>query len=314
MKIAVLGTGFGAYHVEMYKRIETVKEIVVWGRNADKLAELQSKHGVATTQNMEDIWNDESISLVDICLPNFLHREIAEKALRAGKDVFLEMPLAETVEDGRKIIETAKECKRRIFVDLFLRHVFAYEYLATLIKDGSMGKCKELYLKRQTPPWWGNLDTEQIGLKFMHHDIDYVTSVFGKPSEMQTSSLDICENQSVVTTNFLYEDCIATVHASSAMPQTAPFSEGYEAVFEKGFVRYIEDGYGDGKTDTKLVTFTDEKKEEIEIRPQDCYEEVCRDVITSLKEKKKSVLEGEFALDTLEVISQMNNQINKARR
>lgn len=237
MKIAVLGTGFGAYHVEMYKKIGLVEEIVVWGRKADKLAELKIKYDVHITQDMEEIWNDSSISLVDICLPNFLHREIAEKALKAGKDVFLEMPLAETVEDGRKIIETAKEYKRRVFVDLFLRHEFAYEYLATLIKNGDLGSCKEIHIKRQTPPWWGNLDKEHIVLNFMHHDIDFVTQLFEKPIDMQVSSLNTCENQSVVTTNFIYQNCVATVHASSAMPQKAPFSAAYEAVFEKGFVR-----------------------------------------------------------------------------
>lgn len=311
MKIAVLGTGFGAYHVEMYKKTGLVEEIVVWGRKEDRLAELHKKFGVQTTENLDDIWKDKSISLVDICLPNFLHREMAEKALRKGKHVFLEMPLAETVEDGRMIIQTAKDCKRRVFVDLFLRHEFPYEYLAGLLKDGHLGNCMELYVKRQTPPWWGNLDTEHIGLNLMHHDIDFVVQLFGKPKDMEVSSLNICQQQSVVTANFLYENCFATVHGASALPQTAPFSVGYEAVFEKSFVRYFEDGYSDGTLDTKLEVFTDEKKEEIKLAAQNCYEHVCRDVVTSIKENKKSILEGKFALQTLEVISSMNEQIKK---
>ena len=104
MKIAVLGTGFGAYHVELYKKIGLVKEIVVWGRNTEKLEELKEKFGVSTTTKCEDILKDKSICLVDICMPNALHKEMALKAMAAGKDVFLEMPLAETEEDGRQII------------------------------------------------------------------------------------------------------------------------------------------------------------------------------------------------------------------
>lgn len=311
MKIAVLGTGFGAYHVEMYRKTGLVEEIVVWGRNSDKLAELQTKFGVEVTQNMEDIWKNPQITLVDICLPTFLHKEIAEKALRAGKNVFLEMPLADTEENGRKIIETAKACQKRVFVDLFLRHEFAYEYLTALVQNRDLGDCRELYIKRQTPPWWGNLDTEHIGLNFMHHDIDFVTQLFGKTIDMQVSHLNVCENQSVVTANFLYPNCFATIHASSAMPLTAPFSVGYEAVFENGFIRYFEDGYGNGETETKLEIFTNEKKEEISIKPQNCYEEVCRDVIMSLKENKMSVLEGAFALETLETITFMNKQMKQ---
>ena len=55
MKIAVLGTGFGAYHVELYKKIGLVKEIVVWGRNTEKLEELKEKFGVSTTTKCEEI-------------------------------------------------------------------------------------------------------------------------------------------------------------------------------------------------------------------------------------------------------------------
>ena len=77
----------------------------------------------------------------------------------------------------------------------------------------------------------------------------------------------------MVTAEFIYEDCFATVHAFSAMPQTAPFIVGCEAVFEKGFVMYFEDGYADGKLETKLEIFTyllnisAEKKEEDEFCP-----------------------------------------------
>ncbi len=43
MKIAVLGTGFGAYHTEIYAGMEEVETIIVWGRNEKKLKELQEK-------------------------------------------------------------------------------------------------------------------------------------------------------------------------------------------------------------------------------------------------------------------------------
>ena len=314
MKIAVLGTGFGAYHVELYKKIGLVDEIVVWGRKEAKLMELQEKFQVKTTTDIETIWQDESISLVDICLPNKLHKEMAVKALKAGKHVFIEMPLAETVEEGREIIETAKVCGRRVFVDLFLRHEFAYTYFTSIVKGESMGKCKALYVKRQTPPWWGNLDKKQIALNLMHHDIDFVSQLFGTAKDIHVCGLDVKNEQSVVTAEFIYQDCFATVHASSALPQTAPFIVGYEAVFEKGFVRYFEDGYADGKLETKLEIFTDDKKEEIPLQTCNCYEDVCRDVITSLNENKMSILEGQYALETLEMISRVNSQLEKAER
>ena len=309
MKIAVLGTGFGAYHVELYKKIGLVKEIVVWGRNTEKLEELKEKFGVSTTTKCEDILNDKSICLVDICMPNALHKEMALKAMAAGKDVFLEMPLAETEEDGRQIIEAAKKSGRRVFVDLFLRHEFAYEYLAAAVQKERFGKCRELHVKRQTPPWWGNLDVSRIGLNLMHHDIDFVSQLFGKGKAVHVSGRNVRENQSVVTAVFDYADKNATVYTSSAMPDTCPFSVGYEAVFENGFVRYYEDSYADGRLDTKLEVFTANKQEEVALQIADCYEAVCRDVLESVAEKKPSVLDGEHALMTLEMICEMNRKL-----
>jgi UDP-N-acetylglucosamine 3-dehydrogenase len=41
MKIGILGTGFGAYHAELYSKMEGIEEIFVYGRNPDKLKELE---------------------------------------------------------------------------------------------------------------------------------------------------------------------------------------------------------------------------------------------------------------------------------
>ena len=71
MKVAVLGTGFGAYHVELYAKMEDVEEIVVWGRKEEKRKEIKEKFHVEVTNDMEEIWSDSAINLVDICLPNY---------------------------------------------------------------------------------------------------------------------------------------------------------------------------------------------------------------------------------------------------
>lgn len=311
MKIAVLGTGFGVRHVELYKKICEVQDIVVWGRNEKKLLEIGNKFNVNITTDLDEIWNDADIDLVDICLPNYLHCEVGVKAIESGKDVFIEMPLAESVEDGRKIIEIAEACKRRVFVDLFLRHEYAYEYLKTIADEGKLGKCKHLYMKRLTPPWWGNLDTEHIALNLMHHDIDFVLQLLGEPLEVNVNNLNIKENQSVVTTNFEYKDCYAKIHGSSAMPDTFPFSVGYEALFENGFIRFYDDWYKDGKLDRRLELFDGEKHQEVELQMRDCYEDVCRDVVNSIINNKPSVLDGKQALKTLEVICRINDKMKK---
>ena len=75
MNIAILGTGFGKEHVKLFRQEKLVDKIIVWGRNPEKLAEIEKEFGVQTTINLDDILNDTSIELVDVCLPTKVHAE-----------------------------------------------------------------------------------------------------------------------------------------------------------------------------------------------------------------------------------------------
>ncbi|MCR4712837.1 MAG: Gfo/Idh/MocA family oxidoreductase [Treponemataceae bacterium] len=309
MKIAILGTGFGKEHAKLFCNEKLVDEIIVWGRKPEKLKEIEKELGVKTTTNLDDVLNDTDIELVDVCLPTKVHAEYAIKALRAGKHVFVEMPLADTAENGRKILETAKECNRRVFVDLFLQFEYPYQLLNQIKEEKRYGECIDFYIRRQTPHWWGNLDLDNIALSLMHHDIDFVLQLFGKPDSIKTEGRNVRPECSAVTALMGYKNAAATIHADSSLANTCPFSVGFEATFEKAFIRYFEDGYQDGRTETKLEIFTDEKQEEVKLVQQNCYELVCHDVVTSILENKPSRLDIEHALLTLETIMQMNGMM-----
>lgn len=311
MKVAVLGTGFGAYHVELYAKMEAVDEIVVWGRNEGKLKELQEKFHARITNDMAEIWNDDQVELVDICLPNHLHKEIAVKVLQSGKNVYIETPVTETLEDAEAILKTAEQHGKRVFVDLFLRFEYPYEYLYHIVKDNKLGELKELQVKRETPPWWGNLDSEHIGLNLMIHDIDFVTRLLGEPDSIFASNIDVREQQSIVEAYLKYKGCSALVRGASAMPQAYPFVVGYEAIFERGVVRYYEDGYSDNSVNTKLELFCDDKREEISLQQIDCYEAAIRHVLQCIEDNQASCLDIKEAILTLRTVLNMNQSLGK---
>ncbi len=309
MKTAILGTGFGKEHVKLFCKEKEVDEIIVWGRKPEKLKEIENELGVKTTTDMESIFNDASIELVDVCLPTKLHAEYAVKALRAGKHVFVEMPLADTAENGRKILEIAKECKRRVFVDLFLQFEYPYQLLNQIKEDKRYGECINFNIRRQTPHWWGNLDSKNIALSLMHHDIDFTLQLLGKPDKMTVEGKDVRPECSAVTAQLSWKNAEVTVYGNSALTNSCPFSVGFEATFEKAFIRYFEDGYQNGRIDTKLEIFTDEKQEEVELKPQNCYQLVCHDVVESILQNKTSRLDIEHALLTLETIIRLNEML-----
>lgn len=309
MKVAVLGTGFGARHVELLAKRKEVESILVWGRKEEKLKELKEKFHVQTTDDMEDVWRDGTIGLVDVCLPNHLHREAAIKALRAGKHVFVETPVAESLEDAEAILETAEQCGKRVFVDLFLRFEHPYEYLRQLVQGGKLGALKELLIKRETPPWWGNLDSTHIGMNLMVHDVDFVTGLLGEPEDVFACGMDVREQQSIATARLKYDGCGALVRGVSAMPQTYPFSVGYEAILEQGTVRYHEDGYPDGTTDTRLELFCGDKKEEVPLRQVNCHEAAIVHVLQCIKDDQASCLDIREAIRSLRTVLRMNQAL-----
>ena len=91
MNIAILGTGFGKEHAKLFCQEKLADKIVVWGRNPEKLEEIKKEVDVQTTTNLDDILNDQTIELVDVCLPTQVHAEYAIKALRAGKHIALKL-------------------------------------------------------------------------------------------------------------------------------------------------------------------------------------------------------------------------------
>ena len=303
MNIAILGTGFGKEHTKFLCQEKLVDKIIVWGRNPEKLAEIEKELDVQTTTNLDDILNDQTIELVDVCLPTQVHADYAIKALRAGKHVFVEMPLADTKENGHKILEVAKECNLRVFVNLFLQFEYPYQLLNQIKEDKRYGDLVNFQIKRQTPHWWGNLDLKNISLNLMHHDIDFVLQLLGKPDTISVEGKDVRPECAAVTAQFGYKNTMATINGNSALFNSCPFSTGFEATFEKAFIRYFEDGYQNGRTDTKFEIFTDEKQEEIKLEQQNCYQLVCHEVVESILENRKSRLDIEHALLTLETIN-----------
>jgi len=74
------------------------------------------------TANVSDVLKDNDITGVVIAAPAALHFEIAEKALQAGKHVFVEKPLSLTRGDGEKLVRMAAERQKALFVGHILHY------------------------------------------------------------------------------------------------------------------------------------------------------------------------------------------------
>ena len=110
-KIAVIGCGYwGKNIVRNFKELGALAMICDTAKDGiNKAHEIAP--GVTTVQNIDDVLASDVVGVV-IATPAVTHYPIAEKALKAGKDVFVEKPLAINYEDGAKLVELADANKK----------------------------------------------------------------------------------------------------------------------------------------------------------------------------------------------------------
>lgn len=112
-------------------------------------AEVAQHHpGVRTTDRFEALIEDDAVQGVVIATETPQHFPLAEAALRAGKHVFVEKPLAQTADQAERLVAIAAERDRRLMVGHLLLYHPAYRHVERLVREGALGDVHYLYSVR----------------------------------------------------------------------------------------------------------------------------------------------------------------------
>jgi len=264
MKIALLGTGFGQAHAAVYAERPDVDEVVVFGRTPAKLATIGGQFGFATTTDLDSLITDDSVDLVDICLPTRLHADVAVAAMQAGHDVLIELPLATTMEDARRIIIAEQATGRRAFVDMFSRFSPANQQLRQTVAGQRYGPLRVLEIEGRTALLWPGYDLglDTLALDMMHADFDLVTTLLGRPSTVQVTGTGGPGGRGAAAEALLgYPQAFARCTSSSLMPQPYQVRGGWRATFPGAVLEYaMRAGFtGEGASSLTEVTADGER-------------------------------------------------------
>ena len=115
--------------------------------------------------NVDALLEDEAIDVVHICTPNAWHAPLAIQALRAGKHVMCEKPMATTVADAEEMVRVAHECGRILTVCANNRFREDSWVLKRCCAQGLLGDvyyAKATYLRRRGVPTWGAFTDQSI--------------------------------------------------------------------------------------------------------------------------------------------------------
>ena len=139
--IGVIGTGGRGHHAWLAHQPENGWEILMGADIREEAnAEFREKFPHATTtDDYRKVLADPRIEVVFIMTPDYLHEEMALAALEAGKHIYLEKPMAITIEGCDRILETARRTGSRLFVGHNMRYFPAILKMKEIVDSGLIG-------------------------------------------------------------------------------------------------------------------------------------------------------------------------------
>jgi predicted dehydrogenase len=142
MKAAVIGLGVGAAHAKGYKACPDSELIAICDIDQQRLKERGEQLGIPPAMQYTDykeVLALPELDIVSIALPNFLHAPVTIDALRAGKHVLCEKPLASSAAEAKTMVEEAKTCDRQLMVCFNYRFRDDTRWLMGMRDAGKLG-------------------------------------------------------------------------------------------------------------------------------------------------------------------------------
>ena len=141
VKAAIIGCGKIAQvrHIPEYLEHRAVNLVGFYDLNEKRAEELAEKYGGKAYGSVEELLADPQIDAVSICTANHTHAELTIKALKAGKHVLCEKPMAITLEECQRMVECAEENHRKLLIGQNQRLTRTHQIARKLIADGEIG-------------------------------------------------------------------------------------------------------------------------------------------------------------------------------
>ena len=150
IRIGVIGAGGrGALADHAHKPEVNVRVVAGVDINVKALEKFKEKYGSTAfvTKDYRQLLARDEIDAVFVTSPDFMHEEHAVAALQAGKDVYLEKPMAITVKGCDRILRTWKESGRRLMVGFNMRYMNIFRTMKEIAESGVLGEIRAVWVR-----------------------------------------------------------------------------------------------------------------------------------------------------------------------
>ena len=296
VKVGLVGLGvMGTIHFKAFQEIEGAEVRAVcdllperlkgdWASAAGNIdtgaARQTDLTAIETYASFGRMLRKADVDMIDVCLPTHLHAKFAIAALKAGKHVFCEKPMALTSRQCRRIADAAEQAGRFLMIGHVLRFCPEYVWMKEAIDTSRYGRVKSVVLRRIGGiPHWGGAggwfaDSAKSGnaaLDLHIHDVDTVQWFFGQPRRVSSQgAVEADGGVRHIITQYYYDDGKAVVAEGGWLDASHPFFMSATIFFERATVGF------DSRQSPTLVVYAGSEKETPAIGPAEGYTEELR--------------------------------------
>ncbi|WP_459958773.1 Gfo/Idh/MocA family protein [Nocardia sp. IFM 10818] len=311
MKVALLGTSIAQAHAAGFKAHPDV-DVVIYGHTPAKAEQMGARFGYPTTTDLDSIYADPSIDLIDICLPTRLHTEHVLRALAAGKHVLTELPLAPDMDDARRIVAASAASDKQVFVDMFNRFVPQSRMLVDAVTAGAHGRLLQLTVETNTALLWpgASIGLKEIPLDSMLGDLDTIVRALGVPGDIEVAATAKDSEAAAVDALLAYPSALVRCSTSSMLPMSYGCRGGYRAVFEKSTLECTFTMGFDGKPDSAVTLYSAAGADRLEVPDVNQYSAMIDHVLDCLNGKAVNTIGPDTVLDSLDVALRIDRAVS----
>jgi predicted dehydrogenase len=170
LKVGVLGVGhLGKFHLNNWKEISGIELVGFYDPNDENAAVVAEKYQLKRFTNPEELI--DLCDALDIVAPTFAHFDLCKAGIRKGKHIFVEKPLANTMDEARELVQLAKEAN----IKFQIGHVERFNPALLALKDHTL---EPMFIEVHRLAQFNPRGTDvSVILDLMIHDIDIILSL-----------------------------------------------------------------------------------------------------------------------------------------
>ncbi len=342
INVGIAGIGFmGMTHYNAYQKVRGAKVCALCEQDQKRLGgdwrsikgnfgpqgTMMDLSGIERTTELDEMLADGKLDLIDVCLPPSLHAEVTIKALKAGKHVFCEKPIALNPADAKRMVKAAEKAGKQLMIGHVLPFFpeFAFAYKA--ITSGKYGKLLGGHFKRiiSDPLWLPDFyNPHTIGgpmLDLHVHDAHFIRVIGGMPTAVQSVGSMRGEVVKRFSTQFRFDDPELVITAASGVidQQGRGFTHAYEIYLERATIFFDAAGIGDDWVVGYPLTVLTDKGHVQKPKlgggdPCDSFVDEIKEVVRSVRtETPSKLLAGELACDAVVLCQKQTQSVQRGR-